>query len=131
MEKTIAERPATISDEDVRGGVTGHNVRYVLGFGLGGIILSFAAVAIYFGFDRLTEMLSQAASRDPITMIRESAPYAAILLIGATAAVVLLGLWNRLSGRDQNASQTGMRIRVVTQFAVVCGIMAILYISQS
>jgi uncharacterized membrane protein YidH (DUF202 family) len=131
MNKTIAERPATISGEDVRSGVTGHNVRYVLGFGLGGVILSFTAVAIYFGFDRLTEMLSQAASRDPVTMIRESAPYAAILVIVATIAVVLLGLWNWLSGRDQNASQTGMRIRVVAQFAVVCGIMAILYISQS
>jgi hypothetical protein len=32
-----------------RGGVTGHNVRYVLAFGLGGVILAFIVIAIYFG----------------------------------------------------------------------------------
>jgi hypothetical protein len=38
-----------ISTEEAREGVTGHNVRYVLGFGLIGIIVAFAVVyAIYF-----------------------------------------------------------------------------------
>jgi hypothetical protein len=32
-----------------RGGVTGHNVRYVLAFGLAGVILSFIVIAIFFG----------------------------------------------------------------------------------
>ena len=32
-----------------RGGVTGHNVRYVLAFGLAGVIIAFIAIAIYFG----------------------------------------------------------------------------------
>jgi hypothetical protein len=38
-----------ISTQEAREGVTGHNVRYVLGFGLVGIIVAFAVVyAIYF-----------------------------------------------------------------------------------
>ena len=32
-----------------RGGVTGHNVRYVLAFGLAGVILAFIVIAIFFG----------------------------------------------------------------------------------
>ena len=32
-----------------RGGVTGHNVRYVLAFGLGGVIIAFIVIAIFFG----------------------------------------------------------------------------------
>ena len=32
-----------------RGGVTEHNVRYVLGFGLAGVIIAFIVIAIYFG----------------------------------------------------------------------------------
>ena len=31
-----------------RGGVTGHNVRYVLAFGLGGVIIAFLIIALYF-----------------------------------------------------------------------------------
>jgi hypothetical protein len=31
-----------------RGGVTGHNVRYVLAFGLAGTIIAFIVVALYF-----------------------------------------------------------------------------------
>jgi hypothetical protein len=31
-----------------RGGVTGHNVRYVLAFGLGGVIIAFLTIALYF-----------------------------------------------------------------------------------
>jgi hypothetical protein len=32
-----------------RGGVTGHNVRYVLAFGLAGVIIAFIVIAMYFG----------------------------------------------------------------------------------
>ena len=32
-----------------RGGVTGHNVRYVLAFGLAGVIIAFLVIAIRFG----------------------------------------------------------------------------------
>jgi hypothetical protein len=32
-----------------RGGVTGHNVRYVLAFGLAGIIIAFTVIGLSFG----------------------------------------------------------------------------------
>jgi hypothetical protein len=41
----------------------------------------------------------------------------------------LLGLWNSVAGRSVDASQTGMRIRVVLQFIIICAAMAILYLS--
>jgi hypothetical protein len=31
-----------------RGGVTGHNVRYVLAFGLAGVIIAFLIIGLYF-----------------------------------------------------------------------------------
>ena len=31
-----------------RGGVTGHNVRYVLAFGLAGVIIAFLLIGLYF-----------------------------------------------------------------------------------
>jgi len=43
------QKPAVISDVPARQGVTGHNVRYVLFFGLGGAIVAMAIVfVIYF-----------------------------------------------------------------------------------
>ena len=44
-----ANVPTSISKNKVRAGVTGHNVRYVLAFGLGGIIVAFIIVGMYFG----------------------------------------------------------------------------------
>jgi len=41
-------RPGDTQTNRVRQGVTGHNVRYVLGWGLAGIVLAFAI--IYFIF---------------------------------------------------------------------------------
>ncbi len=38
----------TTSTTKARGGVTGHHVRYVLAFGLAGIIIAFIAIG-YFG----------------------------------------------------------------------------------
>jgi len=36
--------PQTETPTEARAGVTGHNVRYVLYFGLGGVILAFALI---------------------------------------------------------------------------------------
>lgn len=44
-----AEAPIVKSTDDARAGVTGHHVRYVLGFGLAGVVLAFVVIAIYFG----------------------------------------------------------------------------------
>ena len=42
------DKPVVETPTEARSGETGHNVRYVLGFGLGGIILAFAALLWYF-----------------------------------------------------------------------------------
>jgi hypothetical protein len=50
MVDTIAPRqPASKDTIRTRGAVTGHNVRYVLGFRITATILAFVAIAIYFG----------------------------------------------------------------------------------
>jgi hypothetical protein len=43
-----AGKPIEKSADEPREGVVGHNVRYVLGFGLAGVILAFAIVYGYF-----------------------------------------------------------------------------------
>ncbi len=48
------ERPASprpvLSKDEARQAATGHNVRYVLGFSLAGIIIAFAVIyVVYFG----------------------------------------------------------------------------------
>ena len=44
------ERPIVVDKDRARQGVTGHNVRYVLGFGVVGIIVVFTVIyLIYFG----------------------------------------------------------------------------------
>jgi hypothetical protein len=40
--------PILETTTEARGGVTGHNVRYVLAFGLAGVIIAFLIVAFYF-----------------------------------------------------------------------------------
>ena len=37
-----------LSADKARGGVTGHHVRYVLAFGLGGIIVAFAVLLLIY-----------------------------------------------------------------------------------
>lgn len=118
-----------ISEDAARGGVTGHNVRYVLAFGLTGIIAAFAAIGLYFGFDRIETAIAEGFARHPWQSIRDFAPYAGIIAAGAILAGLLLGAWNALWGWDDNQSQRGMRIRVVVQFALICVVMAILYLS--
>lgn len=119
-----------ISDEEARSGVTGHNVRYVLAFGLTGVIAVFAGIALYEGYDQLHARVSQALSRSPMEMLQAFAPYAAIALVTAIGIGLLLGVWSLLAGRSENASQSFMRFRVVAQFALICMIMAIFYVSR-
>jgi hypothetical protein len=48
-EQASLSAPATDATVRTRGGVTQHNVRYVLAFGLAGVILAFIMIAFYFG----------------------------------------------------------------------------------
>ena len=41
--------PVEVSNTKARGGVTGHNVRYVLAFGLVGVVVAFMALGVYNG----------------------------------------------------------------------------------
>jgi hypothetical protein len=41
--------PIEKSTNEARAGVTGHGVRYVLGFALAGVIVVFAVLSLYFG----------------------------------------------------------------------------------
>lgn len=118
-----------ISGDEARGGVTGHNVRYVLALSMTGVIAAFAAIAIYWGFDPLTERLSAAFARHPWEVVQNVAPYAAILLAGAIILGLALGIWNVVAGHSEDDSESFMRVRVATQFAAICVIMAILYVS--
>ena len=51
MSSDVDVQPVPVNKNTIRirGGVTGHNVRYVLAFGLAGIIIAFAIVGLYFG----------------------------------------------------------------------------------
>ena len=120
-----------IDGDDARSGVTGHNVRYVLFASMTGVILGFTAIAIYFGFDRLQERFQAAIARHPSEIIQSLAPYAAIVFVGATLGVLLLGIWNFVAGHSEDDSESFMRMRVATQFALICIIMAMLYVSQT
>lgn len=41
MSHTDKDKPEIVSTTEARSGVTGHNVRYVLAFGLAGVIIAF------------------------------------------------------------------------------------------
>ena len=47
-EQPSSPRPPTKPTVKTRGGVTGHNVQYVLAFGLVGVIIAFIVIAMYF-----------------------------------------------------------------------------------
>ena len=49
MSTNDEEASVKVSKTKARGGVTGHNVRYVLTFGLMGVIAAFIALGIYYG----------------------------------------------------------------------------------
>jgi hypothetical protein len=44
-----SDRPIVRLTDQARAGVTGHGVRYVLGFGLAGVVLAFVVLGLYFG----------------------------------------------------------------------------------
>ena len=126
MGKTEDDVPISISGNEARGGVHGHRVRYVLAFGLAGSIIAFVPVGLYFGYGKLTQTISQTSMpNDPATLVF----YAILIALAAVGTVLLLGLWNMVSGRSLNTSQRVMRWRVVLQFIALCLVMAALYLS--
>lgn len=118
-----------ISEEAARGGVVGHNVRYVLTFGLTGVIAVFAAIALWAGYDELQARLSSALATNPSEVMKALAPYAALVLVGAIGMGLLLGLWGLFAGRSMDDTERFFRARVTGQFILVCLIMAIFYMS--
>ena len=125
MSKTKDE-PILITGNEARGGLHEHRAHYVLAFGLAGGIIAFVAVGLYFGYDKLTQTLSQTSlPSDPTTLVS----YAILIAFAAVGTVLLLGMWNVISGRSPNTSQKVMRWRVVLQFIALCLVMAALYLS--
>lgn len=114
-----------LTGDEARAGVTGHNVRYVLAFGMAGVIAAFTSIAIYFGFDRFQTAFFAALAQNPLEVLRAVFPYAAIVLLGAIAGGLLYGVWNLIGGRSENESERFMRLRVATQFGVICVVMAL------
>jgi hypothetical protein len=119
--------PSVISGNESRAGVTGHHVRYVLAFGLAGVIIAFVVIGLYFYFGKVTQTISQTWTRiDPATLVS----YGITIALAAVATVLLLGLWNMVMPRGSpNTSQTLMRWRVVLQFIAICLVMGALYLS--
>jgi hypothetical protein len=126
MAKNEDDVPVVISGDKARGGVTGHHVRYVLAFGLAASIIAFVVIGLYFGYGRLRQTISQLSTRiEPTRLVS----YAIIIALTVVATVLLLGLWDMVSGRSLNTSQRVKRWRVVLQFIAICLIMATLYLS--
>ena len=48
MRNDVSPDPTVLPTEQARQGVTGHNVRYVLGFGLAGVVIAFMAIGFLF-----------------------------------------------------------------------------------
>jgi cytochrome bd-type quinol oxidase subunit 2 len=88
---------------------------------------AFLAIGAYFSYDALTQAVSKIFAAEG--MLRQRLiSYAVSLALAVVAAVLLLGLWNMVWGRSENASQTFMRWRVVLQFIAICLVMVALYL---
>ena len=126
MSKTKDDMPISITGNEARAGLHEHRAHYVLAFGLAGGILAFVAVGLYFGYDKLTQSISQTSlPSDPTTLV-----FSAILIaLAAVGIVLLLRLFNLMLGGSLNTSQRVMRWRVVLQFIALCLLMAALYLS--
>ena len=46
MQNNLPSAPTVIPTDEARQGVTGHNVRYVLGFGIAGAVIGFVLVGL-------------------------------------------------------------------------------------
>jgi hypothetical protein len=126
MVKKEVDVPIFITGNEARGGLHEHRVHYVLAFGLAGGIIAFVAVGLYFGYGKLTQTISQTSiPSDPTTLVS----YAILIALAAVGTVLLVGLWNMMSGRSLNTSQRVMRWRVVLQFIALCLVMTALYLS--
>jgi hypothetical protein len=100
MSKTKYDVPISITAHEARAGLHEHRVHYVLAFGLAGGIIAFVAVGLYFGYDKLTETISQMSlPSDATTLIS----YAILIALAAVGTVLLIGLWNKVSGGSLNA----------------------------
>ena len=126
MAENEDDMPVVLSGDEARTGVTGHHVRYVLAFGLAGSIIAFVVIGLYFGYGRLTQMISQMSTQIDLTTL---VSYTIMIALAVVATVLLLGLWDMVSGRSLNTSQRVMRWRVVLQFIAICLVMAALYLS--
>jgi uncharacterized membrane protein YfcA len=125
MGKTKDDVPISITGNEARAGLHEHRVHYVLAFGLGGGIIAFVAVGLYFGYDKLTQTISQMSlPSDPTTLIS----YSILIALAAVGTVLLHRLWSMVSGGSLNTSQRVMRWRVVLQFIALCLVMAALYL---
>jgi uncharacterized BrkB/YihY/UPF0761 family membrane protein len=125
MVKNEDDMPIVITGNEARGGIHEHRVHYVLAFGLAGGIIAFVLISLYFGYSKLAQMISQASiPSDPTTLVS----YAILIAFAAVGTVLLLGMWNVISGRSPNTSQKVMRWRVVLQFIALCLVMAALYL---
>jgi len=129
MAKSKVDRPVILSTDEARSGVTGHNVRYVLAFGMAGSLIAFIAIVIYFGYGRLTQTLAGIFAV-PGTLTEQLLLYIVVpLSLAAVGTVLLLGLWNMAWGRSASTSQNLMRWRVALQLVTLCLVMAALFLS--
>lgn len=124
----IENNVVIISADEARSGVTGHHVRYVLAFGLAGVLIAYLAIGLYYEYDTLAGAIS--------TMFAVGGPlwerlllYAVPLALAAVATVLLLGLRNMVWGRSTSASQSLMRWRVLLQFIALWLVMAAFFLS--
>ena len=119
--------PVVITGAEARGGFHEHRVHYVLAFGLAGGIVAFLAVGLYFGYGKLRQTISEMSlPSDPTTLLS----FVILIALALVGTVLLIGLWNMVSGRSLNTSQWVMRWRVVLQFIALCLAMAALYLSR-
>ncbi|WP_414675795.1 twin transmembrane helix small protein [Methyloceanibacter sp.] len=126
MAKTEKSRPVVLSETNARAGVTGHNVRYVLAFGLAGSIIAFVAIGLYYYYARLVETLGHASARLDFAKL---VSFATPLALGAVAIVLALGLSNMVVRPRPDISQKLMRWRVALQFTALCLVMAAFYLA--
>src|SRR6476469_9767168 len=105
MSKTKDDVPISIPGHEARAGLHEHRAHYVLAFGLAGGIIAFVAVGLYFGYDKLTQIISQTSlPTDPTALIS----YAILIALAAAGTVLLHRLWSSVSGSSLNTSQRVM-----------------------